>query len=389
MKLTYYDGSDQDSLARGFSDGAYTAARLFPSSSNFATVEKKYKDNIYNTPAGSGVAILGFNIDRQSYKHTAKKSDAEKSSTKKAILNKDFRQAITFALNRENYSAQVNGKEFAKPAIRNTYTAPAFVQVNGKDFGDVVADKLTTYGDQWKGINLADGQDGLYNKDKAKAQLEKAKAELQKDGVQFPIHIDVPVAQNSTNFVSRMQSLKQTVEDTLGKDNVVIDVQKLSTDDADNATYFAQSPEQKDFDMDITGWGPDFQDPSTYLDILNPTDGSTLTGMGLDPKKDQALIEKIGLNEYKELLDAANAEKLDTNARYEKYAAAQAWLTENAMVLPIYSKGGVPSITKVTPFSGARSSIGIKGDSNFFKYQKLQDKTVTTADYEKAYKPPH
>ncbi len=62
--------------------------------------------------------------------------------TKKAILNKDFRQAITFALDRESYSAQLNSKEFAKPAIRNTYTAPAFVQVNGKDFGDVVADKL-------------------------------------------------------------------------------------------------------------------------------------------------------------------------------------------------------------------------------------------------------
>ena len=103
--------------------------------------------------------------------------------------------------------------------------------------------------------------------------------------------------------------MKSSIETALGKDNVVIDVQKLSTDDADNATYFAQSPEQKDFDMDITGWGPDFQDPSTYLDILNPTDGSTLTGMGLDPKKDQALIEKIGLNEYKALLDAANAEK--------------------------------------------------------------------------------
>ena len=71
-------------------------------------------------------------------------------------------------------------------------------------------------------------------------------------------------------------------------------------------------------------------------------------------KKDQALIEKIGLNEYQALLDAANDEKLDTNARYEKYAAAQAWLTENAMVLPIYSKGGVPSITKVTPFSKSK-----------------------------------
>ena len=85
-------------------------------------------------------------------------------------------------------------------------------------------------------------------------------------------------------------------------------------------------------------------------------------------------------SQYKELLDAANAEKLDTNARYEKYAAAQAWLTENAIVLPIYSKGGVPSITKVTPFSAANSAIGIKGETSFFKYQKLQDKTVTTAD---------
>ena len=70
----------------------------------------------------------------------------------------------------------------------------------------------------------------------------------------------------------------------------------------------------------------------------------------------------------------------------KKYADAQAWLTENAMVLPIYSKGGVPSITKVTPFSAAYSAVGIKEGSSFFKYQKVQDKTVTTAEYEKAYK---
>ena len=117
---------------------------------------------------------------------------------------------------------------------------------------------------------------------------------------------------------------------------------------------------------------PDFQDPSTYLNILNPTDGSTLTGMGLDPKKDQALIEKIGLNQYKELLDAANAENWIPMHVMKKYADAQAWLTENAMVLPIYSKGGVPSITKVTPFSAANSAIGIKGETTFFKYQNFK-----------------
>ena len=69
---------------------------------------------------------------------------------------------------------------------------------------------------------------------------------------------------------------------------------KMSTEDADNATYFAQSPDQKDFDMDIAGWGPDFQDPSTYLDIFNPVDGSALAGMGINPSTDQALIEKLG-----------------------------------------------------------------------------------------------
>ena len=30
-------------------------------------------------------------------------------------------------------------------------------------------------------------------------------------------------------------------------------------------------------------WGPDFQDPSTYLDIFNPVDGSALAGMGINP----------------------------------------------------------------------------------------------------------
>ena len=165
-----------------------------------------------------------------------------------------------------------------------------------------------------------------------------------------------------------------------------MDVQKLSTEDADNATYFAQTPDQKDFDMDIGGWGPDFQDPSTYLDIFNPVDGSALAGMGINPATDQALIEKLGLNEYKQLLDDANAEQLDTNTRYEKYAVAQAWLTDNAFALPVYSKGAVPSITKIKPFTRAFSLIGIKDGSSYYKYMELQSDVVTTADYEKAYK---
>ena len=386
VKLTYFDGSDQDYLARNFSDGNLTSARLFPTSSTYSTIQKKFKDNIIYTQQDATVYYAYFNVNRQNYGHTSKKSDEQKNSTKTALQNKDFRQALNFALDRTSYSAQSNGKEAATKTLRSLLVPPTFVQANGKDFGTLVEQKLATAGDEWKGVSFADAQDSLHNTDKAKAEFEKAKAALQSQGVQFPIHIDYVVDQSSNSIVQQADSMKNSIETALGKDNVVIDVQKLSTDDADNATYFAQSPEQKDFDLDIGGWGPDFQDPSTYLDILSPVDGPTLTGMGLDPKKDQALIEKLGLNEYKQLLDDANAEKLDTNKRYEKYAAAQAWLTENAIVLPIYSKGGVPSITKVTPFSSPNSLVGIKGDTNYFKYKKVQDKTVTTADYEKAYK---
>ena len=49
IKLSFYDASDQESLVRNFTDGAYSQARLYPTSSNFNSVEKQYKDNIFYT----------------------------------------------------------------------------------------------------------------------------------------------------------------------------------------------------------------------------------------------------------------------------------------------------------------------------------------------------
>ena len=173
--LAYFDGSDQESLERNFTSGAYSFARLYPTSSNFSKVEESYKDNIFYTPSGAGIGGLGVNIDRQNYKYTSKTTDEEKTSTKKALLNKDFRQALNFAFDRTGYSAQVNGKEGAPLAVRNLFVKPDFVTAGEKTFGDLVAEKVKTYGDEWKDVNFADGQDGLFNADKAKAEFAKAK----------------------------------------------------------------------------------------------------------------------------------------------------------------------------------------------------------------------
>ncbi|WP_447382480.1 ABC transporter substrate-binding protein, partial [Streptococcus pneumoniae] len=45
VKLTYYDGSDQDALVRNFTDGAYSYDRLYPNSSSFEGIKEKYKDD--------------------------------------------------------------------------------------------------------------------------------------------------------------------------------------------------------------------------------------------------------------------------------------------------------------------------------------------------------
>ena len=231
IKLSYYDGSDQEALERGFTDGAYSLARVYPTSSNYASVEKKYKDNIYYTAAGASTSAIGVNIDRQSYKFSAKKTDAEKTSTKKALLNKDFRQSINFAIDRTAYQSQVNGKDGAALAIRNLFVPSDFVSAGDKTFGDLVTEKMSSYGNEWSGVNFTDGQDGLYNAEKAKTEFAKAKEALRADGVQFPIHLDLPVDQSSKIHVAQAQSLKQTIEQSLGSDNVVIDVNQLSSDD--------------------------------------------------------------------------------------------------------------------------------------------------------------
>lgn len=174
IKLTYYDGSDQESLIRSFSSGAYTTARLFPSSSNFASTLEQYGDKITYSPQDSSSYYFTFNVNRQSYNKTAKTSEEQKTSTKEAMLNKDFRQAINFAFNRHSYAAQLNGEDGADKIIRNSLVPDNFVQAGGKNFGHIAQAELVNYGDQWKGVELVDGKDSIYNPDKAKAAFEKS-----------------------------------------------------------------------------------------------------------------------------------------------------------------------------------------------------------------------
>ena len=361
VKLAYFDGSDQEMTIRNFESGAYSIAGVYPNSSNYAKTKEKYQDNIVYSLQDKTSWYFNFNVNRKTYNHTAKTTDEQKKSAQTAILNKNFRQAINFGIDRTAYSAQSNGEEAASKTLRNTLVPPTFVQVGDKTFGEVTA-----------------------SKEKAQAKFAEAKKELEAQGVTFPIHLDVPVDQTNKNAVSGMNSVKQTLETVLGSDNIVIDVQQLSTDDFGNVAFLAPNPAARDYDLNFDGWVGDYQDPSTYLDPFNAETGFYLKIFGLDAKEDQELIKSLGLDTYTQLLKEADAENKDVAKRYEKYAEAQAWMIDNSLVMSAMSNGGTASVTKVTPFTRAYSLVGIKGDGNNYKYMRLQKDPVTKKQFDEA-----
>ena len=386
IKLTFYDGSDQESLIRSFTQGAYTTARLFPTSSNFESTKKEYGDKIVYSPQEATSYYLTVNVNRQSYNKTAKTDEAQKTSTKEALLNKNFRQALNFALDRHSYTAQLNGEEGADKIIRNSLVPHDYVQVGEKTFGELAQAELVSYGDQWKDVALTDGKDTLYSREKAKAAFAKAKAELQAKGVTFPIRLDVPVEQTDVIAVQQTNSLKQSIESTLGTENVIVDVLQMTDNEKISITSQAKVPAQKDYDLNGTGWGPDYQDPATYLNILDAKKGSALKHLGITRGKDPEVMAQVGLDEYKKLLDDAAAETSDLNKRYEKYAKAQAWVSDSSLLIPVASSGGSPTVSRTVPFTKAYSQVGIKGDPFVFKGLELQNDVVTTKEYEEALK---
>ncbi|MCE2150693.1 peptide ABC transporter ATP-binding protein, partial [Streptococcus thermophilus] len=110
--------------------------------------------------------------------------------------------------------------------------------------------------------------------------------------------------------------------------------------------------------------GPDYQDPSTYLDILKTTSSENTKAFNGYDDPNNAAAAQVGLKDYDALIDSAASETTDLNARYDRYAQAQAWLEDSSLVIPLtVSNGAAPIISRLTPFTGASIQVGDKGSS--------------------------
>ena len=104
---------------------------------------------------------------------------------------------------------------------------------------------LEAYGDEWKGVSVADGKDTLYNPTKAKEEFCKAKAEFQAQGVEFPIHLDLPTSSTYTEGIKQAQSFKQSVESTLEQKILSSILNMISEDDLQRVTTTLENASNK------------------------------------------------------------------------------------------------------------------------------------------------
>lgn len=387
VKCMYTDGSDPYLAINQFEQGSIAAAALNPAWSDLDTYLEKYKD--YATPSLPNAYAFGvvFNYNRQTYNLTNYATDdAAKENTKKAIRNADFRRALRAAFDVNSYLATRSVPEVAAATVRNVNSVPTLVtNSEGKSYGTLIEEAFAEmHGSQ---VNLADGQYPWLNKDEALAYIEKAK----EAGVEFPVHLDMLVVETSDGLMRQAQSMKKSIEDNTDG-QIVIEIVAKDQDTVYNVAYYNEDYSASDYDIStFTGWGPDYVDPKTFVEIYSPVDGYYMKSCGLtdanvaDFGVDDDIKTELGFYEYEELFRAADAIKDDMDARYAAFAKADAYLLENALYIPTSQQTRSLRVSRVVPFTQEFANSGIAHSK--YKLMKLtKDAAIVTAEeYNAAY----
>ena len=181
--------------------------------------------------------------------------------------------------------------------------------------------------------------------DKAKAQeyWEAAKEELGVDEVTIELLYD---DSDSTPLIA--QFLQSEIENNLPGVHI-----NLKSQPKKSRTELMQN---REYQLGLTRWGPDYADPMTYLDMW--TTGSTYN------------YGEWSNEEYDKLIADANGDLANRyEERWEALKQAEALVMEHAVILPVYQKGTAamvrPGITGLAFFPVGVGTIYKDVDVNF------------------------
>lgn len=298
----YEDGSDTLKIYNDLKSGTVDGTGLNSATLEAAKADGLFEEYVYVTNTDGTTYSNYYNINRTAFanandetKVVSQQTDEEKERANKALGNANFRLAVSFATDRGARYAQRVGEDLKYAGLRNSYTPATFVSLDeevtidingtattfaaGTYYGQVVQAQLDADGVPIKVYDeetaSGDGFDGWYNPENAVAYLDKAIEELAAEGVVIdesnPIKLDLPYAQSNETFTNMANAVKQSVETALNGKVIITLVAANDTDEWYYTGYFTDYGYEANYNItDVSGWGPDYGDPSTYLDTFLP-----------------------------------------------------------------------------------------------------------------------
>ncbi len=287
-----------------------------------------------------------------------------------AAQNKNFRKSIFHALDRvAAMMTKVSDETSARSLMINTITPPGFATGAGEytQTGSLAA------------ISNTDS----YNADLALEYKAKAVEELTAAGVTFPVKLYMPYNTGKADLTQRAQVVEQQLEKLLGSDYIDIVLDGYSNDDYLNTTRRAGN-----YSFMEVYWGPDYADPYTFTDPFRVSQKYAYLFMGNGLGK-PATADTPGARQdrlggywtdlvYDSMVEPAFVEQ-DLAKRYAILAEAEAWLIDEAYVIPFCMDGGGYVASCLNPFEAQYAPFG--ASEKRYKYQWIYETPFGMDEY--------
>lgn len=321
--------------------------RIDLSESNLTTIHNNENSEYYDQLVEKRPDKFSYQIH---FNYSKMKQDGTPDTNwNTAIANTAFRQAMYYGLDLTSYYGRTNAIN-PLTCENNFYTMKGLVKMeDGRDYTDVVAEKL--------GLGEADGKTMVrLDSDKAAQLKAQAMQELSAKGVTFPVELDYYVAANNQTSIDTANVLKQAFSDSLGDDFIVLNVKTYVT------SQIAEVIDPQLQSIAINGWGADYGDPQNFLGQETYGEDGAYYSMKYSNINDATDADLI--NSYKQftdLVNKANAITDDMDARYEAYAEAEAYMIQNAFVIPC-NYNIAWELTHVNDYTAKNAVYGIQNN---------------------------
>ena len=213
------------------------------------------------------------------------------------LSNVNLRRALALGYSKQGFIDVSIGLPYSP---MTSFTNPAVYGFDGTSFADALIAE--------NGGELAPAEGDV---EAAKGYLETALSELGITVDQLTLSIDcddTPAAQTQAAFLQNQWLENLGIDVTINPK-----VTKQGAADRQNGNY----------QMSITGWGPDYNDPMTFLDLWVSDGGNNDT--------------RWSSEEYDALIDQATVET-DLEARQKLFYEAEKIIYDQYMILPLYNR---------------------------------------------------